>query len=111
MVELSDIPERKFIRNGKTEFVVAVDLGKMSDYTAIAVLENFKGVWDERSDYERHTNTGLKTRQKPGEFIEVRWLERLLLGTQYPDQVERVRSLVAEPPLCGNLRNLWTNPL
>ncbi len=50
---------------------IAVDLGKRVDFTAIAVMERREG----RSE------------------VAVRYLERLPLGTFYPDVVERVRQL------------------
>jgi hypothetical protein len=96
---LSDVPEKVFLRR-KSEFVVGVDLGQSTDHTAIAVLENVKGVWDEGSPYERHT--GQKTVQRPGEFVHVRWLDRLPLGLPYPDQVQRIKQMLAEPPLAGS---------
>jgi hypothetical protein len=98
MENLSEVPLKKFLPR-KTDFTVGVDLGQSTDYTAIAILEHIKGVWDEGSPYERHT--GQKTTQHPGEFVHARWLERLPLGMPYPDQVQQVKEILARPGLDG----------
>src|SRR5215211_7638159 len=56
-------------------FYVGCDLGQAQDYTAIVVVED-----DEDSLYVRH-------------------IERLPLGTYYPDQVERVKEIVTDARL------------
>lgn len=56
-------------------FVLGVDLGQASDYTALVALE--------RAENELH----------------VRHAERLPLGMSYPNQVERVAALVGSPQL------------
>lgn len=56
-------------------FYVGVDLGQRADFTAIAVLE--------RHDYYRH-------------HLEVRWLERLALGTPYTVAARRVEAVAAK---------------
>jgi hypothetical protein len=98
MESLSNVPSKAFLPR-KSQFTVAVDLGQSTDYTAIGVLEHIKGFWDEGSPYERHT--GQKTIQRPGEFVHVRWLERLTLGMPYPDQVQQVKEILARPGLEG----------
>jgi hypothetical protein len=78
-------------------YVVGVDLGQSQDPTAIAIIEHKIGVLDEGSDFDRHT--GLATRQTPKEFLDVRHLQRLQLGTTYPSQVQSVKDLLGFPPL------------
>ena len=62
-------------------YVMGVDLGQASDFTAIAV-GRFPAAREARS-------------------VDVVYLERLPLGTSYPDVVEYVESLMARPPLLG----------
>jgi hypothetical protein len=78
--------------------VVGVDLGQSSDPTAIAVIEHRKGVIDSGSPLDRHC--GLTTHlQKPTEFADVRYLQRLPLGMTYPAVVQHVADLLARPPI------------
>src|SRR5450755_1150127 len=70
------------------QFSVCVDLGQMSDPTAIAVLERWTeptGEWS-RVDWE----------QAKSKRYAVRWLERVPLGTSYVDVVDRIFSLVRQ---------------
>jgi hypothetical protein len=98
---LSTTPTPLFLRRGKPRFVVGVDLGQSADPTAIAVIEAVSGVMDHGSDYERHT--GQPTKQTASERLNVRHLERLLLGMSYPAQVAYVQDLMARAPLCGDV--------
>ncbi|MBF0627848.1 MAG: hypothetical protein HQL91_06470 [Magnetococcales bacterium] len=63
------------------DFLIGLDLGQMSDYTALTVIERF---------HEENPT-----------LYHLRHLERFQLGTPYPDQVARVKSLVEQPPLRG----------
>lgn len=58
-------------------YVLGVDLGQSQDPTALVVLEVIT------------------------EALHVRHLERLALGTSYPDQVARIAALVGAEPLAG----------
>jgi hypothetical protein len=81
------VPDEESIR-----YVVGVDLGQSADPTAIAVLQHSKAY------------------QQPSvERIDCKHLERLPLGTSYPNVVRHVRDLLARPPLCSdqNLRGKW----
>jgi hypothetical protein len=42
--------------------------------------------------------------QAPADRIDVRHLERLPLGLSYPTVVQRVKEILARPPLCGDER-------
>src|SRR5665213_992763 len=68
-------------------FFIGVDLGKRRDHTAIAVVERV----------ERRCGYG-----EP-EFVEmaVRFLERVPLGTTYPEVVAAVRETVSHPEVAG----------
>jgi hypothetical protein len=87
----------------KTRWVVGVDLGQAADPTAIAVLEHITGVLDFNTAYERHTGIG-DLPQKPAEQVNVRHLDRLPLGLSYPAVVQRVKDVLARPPLNGDAR-------
>lgn len=80
-----------------TDFLVGVDLGQASDYTAISVLQ--RGERDTGHTKQRTANysTGrtVTTRVMEGTY-DVRHLERMPLGTPYPTQVERVARIVKD---------------
>jgi hypothetical protein len=86
-----------------SRWCVGVDLGQSSDPTAIAVLENTRGVLDSNSAFERQCGIGNKP-QVPIERIDVRHLERLPLGLSYPTVVQRVTDILGRAPLCGDDR-------
>jgi hypothetical protein len=79
-------------------YIVSVDLGQSTDPTAIAVIEHRKGVLDSGTELERHCglSSGL---QKPVEYADVRYLQRLPLGMSYPAVVQHVADLLARPPI------------
>jgi len=59
----------------RPRFVCGVDLGQANDFTAVVVLERVE------------------------EELHCRHLERLCLGTSYPDQARRIAALVSNPEL------------
>jgi hypothetical protein len=65
-------------------YLVGLDLGQASDYTALAILQR-----------TLRTN-GTNSKEK---FFAVRHLERFPLGTSYPTICDRVVDLFDEPPL------------
>ena len=77
---------------GQSWFIVGVDLGQRADPTAIAVAERAEvaGKWDAVQF----------ARRKTVEY-RVRHLERVRLGTPYPDVVERVKQVVESGELAG----------
>jgi hypothetical protein len=70
-----------------------LDLGQSRDHSALVVVERADLILDEidHVTYER-----LRERQ-----YRVRFLERVALGTPYPNVVERVRAVVRAKPLVG----------
>jgi hypothetical protein len=74
-------------------YFVGLDLGQSRDHSALAVVERADILLDEvdRATYER-----LRERR-----YRVRFLERVALGTPYPNVVERVREVVRAKPLVG----------
>jgi len=80
--------------NANNFFLVGLDLGQKGDYTAIAVVERWVqalGGFDPVT-YEART----------AKRLDVRHLERLPLGTSYPEVVKRVCEVVRTPQLLGN---------
>ena len=71
---------------------MGLDLGQSQDYTALAVLERaeLKGPWDPVQFAWRKTET-----------VRLRYLERIPLGTPYPEIVERVRHVTRSGELFG----------
>jgi phage FluMu gp28-like protein len=73
-------------------YFVGVDLGQRHDYTAVAVVE--RADWVGERDY---VTWGWKKERR----LSVRHLERMKLGTPYPEVVTRVRQMVRAPDLQG----------
>ena len=73
-------------------FFVAVDLGQSHDFTAISVVERVEwaGEWNQVV-FGRKKILGM----------ELRYLERIPLGTEYPDVVEQVADVVRWSELDG----------
>lgn len=87
-----------FLPRGLPSFVLSADLGQSVDPTAICILQLQRGVLDDNSEFNRHCGVSV-TPQRPCELIDVRYLERLPLGTNYVRVVEHVRGLLSRPPL------------
>jgi len=98
-MDLDTTPRPVFLPRS-SRFAVGVDLGQSVDPTAIAVLEKKTGVLDFRNAHDRHCNIAGPP-QKSHSLIEVRYLQRLPLGLDYPTIVERVIELMGRAPLCG----------
>jgi phage FluMu gp28-like protein len=77
----------------ESRFYVGLDLGQRRDFTAIAVLHHATRTHEARNPatLAHLTSTALT----------VRYLERIPLGTLYPDVVARVRQLLNQPELKG----------
>ena len=73
-------------------YFVGLDLGQSRDYTALAVLERAEltGAFDPAMFAWRKEVA-----------LRLRYLERVPLGTPYPDIVERVRRTTRAPELDG----------
>jgi hypothetical protein len=73
-----------------THYYLGLDLGQAQDYTAICIAER------------NETMCG-NLAARSGATYQVRHLERPALGTPYPAIVARVRQLVHQPPLRGQV--------
>jgi hypothetical protein len=73
-------------------YFIGLDLGQTHDFTALAIVERaeLEGEWDAR----------LWTRRKMA-ALRLRYLERVPLGTPYPEVVERVREVTRSGTLNG----------
>ena len=81
---------------------VGVDLGQASDYTAISVLNAIPTVVTQRvedldPDYGLPRDREVKVEGLPVSF-EVNYLQRLPIGTSYPDVVSRVKEILTRLP-------------
>lgn len=76
-------------------YFIGVDFGQSRDFTAIAVLERAetKGAWDP-----------VMFAWKKVVSLRLRYLERIALGTPYPEVVERVVQVTQWPELAGRCR-------
>ncbi len=89
------------------DYVVGLDLGQVQDYTAICVVtptEEYKEAERERLRYDERLSYA-KTEERPelpDRILQVRHLERIPLGTRYPDVVACVQQLINTPPLKDN---------
>jgi len=81
------------------KYILSVDLGQLHDYTAMAVLEE-KLLVMERSDINL-MNMKLAGRQKikAASVYHCIHLERIPLGTSYPDVIRRIGGLMNNPEL------------
>jgi hypothetical protein len=76
-------------------FCVGLDLGQANDPTAIAIVEHHRTPLNDFAvDHDRKVTT-----QRVEEFFDMRHLERLPLGTTYPDISGYVAGVMARNPL------------
>jgi hypothetical protein len=77
------------------EYFIGLDLGQSQDFTAVAVLERTerKGDWDP-----------VVFAWRKEADLRLRHVERMALGTPYPEVVERVRALTHARELAGRCR-------
>lgn len=78
-----------------SQYFVGVDLGQAKDFTAIAAVERVEldGGWDAAA-YAR----------RKAALLRLRYLERVPLGTPYPEVVERVVHVTRSDALAGRCR-------
>lgn len=87
------------------EYFVGLDLGQARDYTAIAVVTFDAGRKEAVALAEqlyRLRGRRVSEDDLPEAHLEVVHLERMPLGTPYPEMVRRVQALLGTPPLKGN---------
>lgn len=81
----------------KHHYFVGLDLGQSQDFTALAVVERAEvaGAWDPVT-FEYRTETA----------VRLRHMERIALGTSYPEVVARVGRVMRSAALAEGGRNL-----
>ncbi len=85
------------------QYVVGIDLGQASDYTAICVLERLPPqMVTEKQPVKMGPDTFMKTVtvEKPP-HLHCRQLARVDLGTKYPEIVRKAKAMLATPQLEG----------
>lgn len=84
-------------------FVAGVDVGQVNDWTAAAIVERIEAV-PNVEDLHRaaHDDARAEARRTPLR-LDLVHLERIPLGTPYPDQVSHVQGLL-RTPLLGDVR-------
>jgi hypothetical protein len=91
-----------------SQYVLGVDLGQARDYTALALVDFATARWVPRWDGTRwHTEPARRENQATWRAVPVgddnimfnlRHLERIPLGTSYPDQVAHIGELFGRLP-------------
>ncbi|HEU4700686.1 MAG TPA: hypothetical protein VFS40_15990 [Gemmatimonadales bacterium] len=84
------------------KYILGLDLGQASDWTAMAVLQRIVTVRDAERPIKVNGVTCMERYREalPAEF-PCRHLERAPLGTSYPTIVARVRGLMFDPAIRG----------
>src|SRR5262249_21196712 len=85
-----------FLKRGPSRFAVGCDLAQQNDWTAVSVIEHKAGVHN--PEWERHCGLGARPQVK-AEYFDLRHLERVR-GLSYVDIVDRLKIMMATPPLC-----------
>lgn len=78
-----------------TDYLIGIDLGQTNDYTAICVVQRDDTPPITEGALNRFMTEGHAPRERTEAVYQVRHLERLPLGTPYPEQVERVSQIAA----------------
>jgi hypothetical protein len=82
----------------ETSFYAGLDLGQAQDYTALTIAERIT------QRYMQFEVAHYGGQPPPSPRYDVRHLERLKLGTSYPDQVKHVKQLLERPQLQGKVK-------
>jgi hypothetical protein len=91
----------RFPAIAEERFVVGVDLGQSNDPTAVSVIHWTRTPLSSWTPRHAVGNTRNTLWQDYEERFDVRYLERLPLGSPYPAQVQHVINLLSRPPLAG----------
>jgi phage FluMu gp28-like protein len=86
-------PNASPILRTESRFYVGLDLGQRRDFTAIAVLQH--------ATHTHEARNPATLAQVTSTVLTARFLERIPLGTLYPDVVTRVQQVLNRPRLKG----------
>src|SRR5688572_31273141 len=78
------------VMQAKLEYCAGLDLGQKNDYTALALIERQERVWNSRDPVTWEFHKDVQCR--------VVHLERMPLGTSYPQVVDQVKDLLVRAP-------------
>lgn len=90
----------------ETKYVVGLDLGQVNDYTALVILERSQEIVTETipvPDYndDRIVRQWTERQTVKDAVYHCRHIERLRLGTPYPDIIDHVKEMVARKEING----------
>lgn len=82
------------------DFFAGIDVGQVSDWTAIAILERRRSIIRHGIDLSQLEQAKAEVKAEPVQ-LDLVHLERIPLGTLYPEQVARIADLVRRPQVGG----------
>ena len=82
------------------DYIAGVDIGQVNDSTTIAVLERFRAV-PRRNLYRTLIEEARREALLTPHRLDLVHMQRIALGTPYPQQVEILRELLTRPTLRG----------
>ncbi len=88
----------------ESKFIIGLDLGQANDYTGLVIVERLRDWMEGMISADRdpivisHWTT---TREVEDPVYHVRHIERMRLGTPYPEVVEHVQELIATQQIGG----------
>src|SRR5215471_7406245 len=84
----------------KKDYFVGLDLGQSQDFTALVILERmeYAGAWDAAAFCHEAEVA-----------VRLRYIERIPLGTTYPDIVARVAKVMRSPAVAQGKRYLMVD--
>jgi hypothetical protein len=94
-----DLPSYQRVRE-RSRFIVGWDVGKISDPSAVVIVEHKVVGTSTWHITERIGKPSLKRQQAADEF-KVRDIRRMALGTPYPQQIQSIVTLMSQPELNG----------
>ena len=83
----------------ESAYYLGVDPGQSVDPAALAVVQR---ITEGSGEFESVGGSAVRWRELPVTRYEVRWLERLRLGTPYPAVCRHIAEMIATEPLAGN---------
>jgi hypothetical protein len=85
------------------KFVVGVDLGQATDYTAISVVQRVPVFANELVKGKHGTDYTKMARVEKPPYLHCRQLARAEIGTKYPEIVRKTKAMLETPQLRGAL--------
>lgn len=86
----------------RIDYFTGIDIGQVSDSTAIAVIERHRAVADLKNLHEGWHEQAKKEARETPVRLDLVHMHRIPLGVTYPAQVEIIRDLLSRPQLRGS---------